>query len=385
MKKRLLLDNALCAWSFAVRYFEEIEKGKATLQYKKYFVSSLHNAVELFMKQMMLDNHQNDVVEIRVKASDKKAKDEIPEIKKRLTAEIENAKDLNQYFDNVYSNSLNQDSEYFYSIDFWKLIKNYDRILKGYPWDKEVFDVFRLVDSGIHVWREYDSGMAEQRDPHNEKKNRDIFVNGLQILQRLRNAETHFYVNQAMFLCESEFRDILRFMCVFWRILEEKFADLKNVIQKFAKSGFEIDGFTYREALINSNMAQSIRNVAKKLVFEEEMSENDSVARLVDAFSTEHVNQWLLRYGENEYFGEPFAIEDLFTYFEMFKQFNLIRVNRIKYQACQAGTMIVSILDDSGKETGQFKEEEVSAVIIDAYEMEILIPEKCCLATVPEF
>ena len=45
--KPILMDNAFEAWAAAIRYCNDIKDGKATLQYQKNFVSSLHNAVEL--------------------------------------------------------------------------------------------------------------------------------------------------------------------------------------------------------------------------------------------------------------------------------------------------------------------------------------------------
>lgn len=52
--KHILQDNALESWAMAIKYSNFILNGKATLQYRKQFVSSLHNAVELFVKQLML-------------------------------------------------------------------------------------------------------------------------------------------------------------------------------------------------------------------------------------------------------------------------------------------------------------------------------------------
>ena len=59
------MDNAFEAWTAAVRFCNDIKDGKATLQYQKKFVSSLHNAVELIMKQMLLNNNDHKVAEIR--------------------------------------------------------------------------------------------------------------------------------------------------------------------------------------------------------------------------------------------------------------------------------------------------------------------------------
>ena len=53
--KKILLDNALEAWAMAIRYSELIMAGKVTLANRKSFVSYLHNSIELFAKQHMLD------------------------------------------------------------------------------------------------------------------------------------------------------------------------------------------------------------------------------------------------------------------------------------------------------------------------------------------
>lgn len=53
--KQILIDNALESWNSAILYANDIMKGMATLKYRKNFVASLHNATELFIKQLMLD------------------------------------------------------------------------------------------------------------------------------------------------------------------------------------------------------------------------------------------------------------------------------------------------------------------------------------------
>ena len=55
-KKKILLDNAYESWMDATEYATMILDGVSTLGYKKKFVASLHNAVELFIKQIMLDS-----------------------------------------------------------------------------------------------------------------------------------------------------------------------------------------------------------------------------------------------------------------------------------------------------------------------------------------
>lgn len=51
--KPVLMENAFEAWAAAIRFCDDIKDGKATLQYQKNFVLSLHNAVELIMKQRL--------------------------------------------------------------------------------------------------------------------------------------------------------------------------------------------------------------------------------------------------------------------------------------------------------------------------------------------
>lgn len=59
--RQILIDNALESWKSAISYANDIVNGTATLEYRKHFVASLHNAVELFIKQRMLDVGEHDV------------------------------------------------------------------------------------------------------------------------------------------------------------------------------------------------------------------------------------------------------------------------------------------------------------------------------------
>ena len=55
--KRILLDNAFSSWRKAIFYCDAIVSGRSTIDNRKNFVSALHNATELFLKQIMLDNN----------------------------------------------------------------------------------------------------------------------------------------------------------------------------------------------------------------------------------------------------------------------------------------------------------------------------------------
>lgn len=107
--KPVLMENAFEAWAAAIRFCDDIKDGKATLQYQKDFVLSLHNAVELIMKQMLLNNNDHRVAEVR------KAKNEADA---KLLFDYFKATDLNSFFDTL----SNEDLSKFNTIQFNELI-----------------------------------------------------------------------------------------------------------------------------------------------------------------------------------------------------------------------------------------------------------------------
>lgn len=60
--KKILLENACVAWRQAVEYRDYIKDGLSNLYYKKQFIGSLQNAIELFLKQIMIDNNDKKVI-----------------------------------------------------------------------------------------------------------------------------------------------------------------------------------------------------------------------------------------------------------------------------------------------------------------------------------
>ena len=102
---QILLNNAYEAWKSAIYYHDRIEKGFTTLEFQKGFVSSLHNSVELFLKQIMLDNKDHDVATLRnVKEED----DALLQLK------YIRADDLNQFFFGCSVEQLDK----FFSIEY---------------------------------------------------------------------------------------------------------------------------------------------------------------------------------------------------------------------------------------------------------------------------
>lgn len=187
--KRILLDNAYEAWGQAIKYCDEILAGKITFQNKKFFVSALHNAVELFLKQCMIDKNIHSIVDIprTSKINARRFDDTLSVFRK--------SENLNQYFSDLDIKKLEQ----FHFISFYKLIykKNLKEILAEYF---TPYDVFGNKRNFISV--------------------NDIYK-ALCLLNKLRNKETHFYIDNDTFLSSKDFITLHNFMLSFYDILQE--------------------------------------------------------------------------------------------------------------------------------------------------------------------
>ena len=215
-ENRVLLGNALLSWVNAIRYCDQIKAGNITLGVRKGFVSSLHNAVELFLKQIMLDKCDYRVAEPRcVKADGEPAKT------------YYSASSLNSYFANMDSSMRSK----FYSIDFSRFLDIHKELLSDY------------LQPG------------------------QSFKNELRILKDLRNSETHFYIGADEYLTADKFQSLYNFMIDFYNILHE--FDLLPFWGEpradYAKYGFvrkRINNFSYRKAVQDS---PAIKVIANKL------------------------------------------------------------------------------------------------------------------------
>ena len=56
MSNKILLDNAIASRISAIKYCNNILNGQVDFLTRKRFVNSLHNSIELFLKQIMIDN-----------------------------------------------------------------------------------------------------------------------------------------------------------------------------------------------------------------------------------------------------------------------------------------------------------------------------------------
>lgn len=227
----ILMDNAFEAWVAAIRYCNDIKDGKATLQYQKNFVSSLHNAIELIMKQMLLNNNDHSVADVRKRIKKANAK---------LLQDYSNATNLNRFFAKLPDEELSK----FETITFNRLISSHQ-------------DLFgRSLAQG------------------------DSLETELRLLQRLRNNETHFMIRQGSFLSEDDFRTLHNFMVRFYKIMKKwnpiNGDDSESSIfiwwywyspdKDDSMYEFEcelLQDFSYESAVRNSKLAKDIAEILK--------------------------------------------------------------------------------------------------------------------------
>ena len=231
MMKPILMDNAFEAWAAAIRYCNDIKDGKATLQYQKSFVSSLHNAVELIMKQMLLNNNDYSVADVRKRIKKANAK---------LLEDYSNATDLNRFFAALPDEELSK----FETITFNRLISSHQDL--------------------------FGKSLAQG----------DSLETELRLLQRLRNNETHFMIRQGSFLSEVDFCTLHNFMVRFYKIMKTwnpvDDADLESSIYLYLywyspdkdDSMYEFEcellqEFSYESAVRNSKLAKEIAEILK--------------------------------------------------------------------------------------------------------------------------
>lgn len=222
--KPILTENAFEAWAAAIHFCDDIKDGKASLQYQKNFISSLHNAVELIMKQMMLNNNDHKVAEMR------KAKNEADA---KLLLDYFRATDLNKFFSTLSNDELSK----FNTIQFNELISLHKKLF----------------------------GSSLQQGESLETE--------LKLLQQLRNNETHFMIRQGSFLSEEDFCLLYNFMIRFYKIMDTWCPKNKDDLECYILPywgdpagadriyGFNrepLKNFSYETAVKNSNWAKKI-------------------------------------------------------------------------------------------------------------------------------
>lgn len=223
--KKILWDNALEAWTLAIHYCDEILKGKVTLRYRKNFVSTLHNAVELFIKQCMLDNNDHRVCRIGKPKKD----DPTGYLQNQFDASI----NLNEYF--LHLPAI--DADKFYSENYSKICSYTDTLFSKYY--------------------------------QKNQKDKKIVDDALVLLGNLRNSETHFWIDKWSFLKENEFVQLHNFMIVFYEILHccHLLPFFGETFGKYTELDFsrqEISAFSYKSTIEQSSDLKEIIKLVKR-------------------------------------------------------------------------------------------------------------------------
>lgn len=268
--KKILLENALESWASAIYYCDEIIAGKATLANKKHFVNSLQNAIELFVKQQMLNVTDYRVAEVKhCDSNGQPLKDYL------------SSTDLNQYFCNISTTDMDK----FVSISFNDII-----VIQ-----KELFSEF-YGDKGTYITAE------------------------LKTLKKLRNNETHFYISDIDFMSDKEFQDLHNMMIVFYEILQEYdllpyWGEAYAEYKKFKFNRKPLTNFSYECQLKNSAFVKSLKeNIEKELFFNNYRNESYSI--------TEDIVYCSDKYSESDF-------NEIWAYIEMLMKYNMFKIEEV--------------------------------------------------------
>ncbi len=243
---QILLENAYIAWKQAIQFHDEIEDGIASLANKKGFVSSLHNAVELFLKQIMLDTCDHRVAWLRNATKPAEI---------QLMQDFLHSNDLNTFFQQ-------HDSKKFYSADFSV-----------------------LVDSR-YVLLDNISESSKQK-----------FTEAIKLLQDLRNNEMHFYIRPDDYLPEEDFRTLHTFMNAFFKaILDKKLFEIEAFMRRFDKNSTETQLHDYQKALVFER-----EDIQKSFSYKDALRKNPIAKALAQYLNSDEKASFALNHRESYY------------------------------------------------------------------------------------
>ncbi len=166
---KILQNHFTISWQIAVYNCKLILDGLIDSTQQKLFVSSLQNAIEIGCKQIMIDECDYRVVDYGLKRMDSS-----------LAQAYLSSTDLNAFFGALDSDTLSK----LYSIEF-----------------NEIVDIFsKKIDSEKGV------NLKDQ----------------LNVLKKLRNNETHFYIDSSNYLPFSSFKKLCELLNFFFQYFVEK-------------------------------------------------------------------------------------------------------------------------------------------------------------------
>lgn len=296
--ERILCNNAYESWKNAYKYHIAILNGFFTLGNKKGFIASLHNAVELYLKQSMLDDNEQKVAWVRSSILNS-------EEGRRLKANYDQANNLNCFFSNLPSEQLS----FFQSATFSSFI------------DGENSQYMYLK---LNV----------------EPGERENYKEALTVLNILRNAETHFYIDEREYLNEKDFVCLWRFMKVFFELIEEK--GYLPFVKINTSSG---------EMTVNSHLfkVRTDNRCANSFTYVSVLKNNPKYKKIIDRIAKiqeftgsaissdiENLSFEVWRYGKGNHFNLS-GIEELEEISEivlLMKTYNIIKIIPTNYNEC---------------------------------------------------
>ncbi len=270
--EKILLDNALESWSIAVKYCNDIKDGLATLHYQKTFVSSLHNAIELFLKQIMLDSNNHSVARMF------KVKDEADA---NLQLKYFQSNDLNEFF----SSLPNEERNKFYSIEFSELINGSTALIKN-----------TLNELNVNSIKEE-----------------------LTLLQELRNNETHFYISKSDYLSEEKYVKLHNLMIIMYEMIKDYnllpyWGEASHEYKHLEFKSNKINSFSYLNVLRSSRISQSVIEILN--------------GRQLMCFDDAPYNLAEMYFEENE--TSDFSFNDVLAIITMMKQYGCISLTSLE-------------------------------------------------------
>ena len=286
MKRGILEDNANEAWSKAIVDCDDICSGKITLGYRKSFVAHLHNAVELFVKQYMLNINDHRVSTVK----NGNAADGSP------AKEFYNSEDLNSYFLGLDTDTRKK----FYSIEFNQLVEISKKLFNTYfetnPQDKQ------------------------------------LYCDGLKRIKDLRNDETHFYIEKESFLSEDDFKVLYNFMIAFYRILmyHKLLPYFGEASGEFKGLGFDrrlMQDFSYKKCIEKSQFLRELREEVNGIEFP---WMGDSPYDIAQSICVIHKR-----------YRDSLEFQKLLVYVEGMQRYNLLTVNEIPIEEADNNENIV--------------------------------------------